>query len=71
MPKLTTAEYTARRGADCPFCLGTDLSSDRNSIQFNNDRTSMTIRIECENCDAKWLYSFVLDGYLTPNHLKP
>lgn len=61
--KLTSNEYVAKHGNECPSCLSVDI---RSTESMQHDEATCWQECKCNDCDAEWTDEYSLTGYSTP-----
>jgi transposase-like protein len=54
-------EYLSRRGTRCPYCKGTDISSDHSDIATGGP-DELFPKVTCDDCGKTWIEQYQLVG---------
>ena len=61
--KQQEKDYIENRGTKCPFCGGSDISSDHKDMTTGGpDELFPTVTCENPDCGKQWLEIYVLKG---------
>jgi transposase-like protein len=57
---ITSEQYVAKQGAVCPCCGSSSIRGE--SIEVDGDGASQSI--SCDDCEATWIDTYQLIGYI-------